>query len=287
MFINQIKTFFLLAFMTSLLLALGYGLAGQSGLIFALALSLLGNLSTYWYADRVVLRLYGAKPMLEKEYAAIHETVQELCEVMKLPVPKLYLLNNKMPNAFATGRNPGHAAVALTTGIIELMEPHQLRAVLAHELAHVKNRDILVGTIAAVLATAVGYLADMIRWSLFWGSRGNKNEQRGSGVSMMVLALLTPLIALLIQLAISRTREYMADSCGARDCGDPLALAEALEKLMEADATQHEAPSTAHATAASLFLVYPFRTRGLFNLFSTHPSLADRIHRLRSLAEKV
>ena len=284
---NHITTFFLLATMTALLFAIGYGIAGQTGLMIAIVLALLGNVATYWYADRIVLRVYNAQPFPTESAAdkEIHAVLAKLCEIMKLPVPKLYHLNNKMPNAFATGRNPENAAVAVTQGLIDLLKPAELRAVIAHELAHIKNRDVLIGSIAATLATAIGYLTDMIRWSLFWGGRGTTEKRRGSGVSLMVLALLTPFMAMLIQLAISRSREYAADACSGAECGDPLALADALLALEKAKATQYEPASTAQATVASLFFVYPFRSRGLYNLFATHPPIKDRVKRLQALLE--
>ena len=287
MFANQFKTFFLLAALGSILVCIGYAFGGMFGGIYALVMALIINATTYFYADRMVLRLYNATPLPdEKEYAHIRDTVAELCKEINMPVPRLYLVPSSLPNAFATGRSPSHAVVALSTGIIQLLEPHELRGVLAHELAHVHNRDTLIGTIAATLATSIGSLADMIRWSLFWGARGKSNENRGSGAGLFFIAMLTPLIAFILQLSISRSREYLADELGARISHDPLGLASALRKLQsELVDTAQQPPSTAHATAASLFIVYPFRSSGLHTLFSTHPPIHKRIERLERMAQ--
>lgn len=288
MFANQFKTFFILVTLCGLLAGLGYAFGGMFGGVYALIMALLMNGLTYFYADRLILKLYKAQPLPdEKKYKDIRDTVADLAEQMQMPMPRLYLVQNPMPNAFATGRNPANAVVAVTSGIIDLLESHELRGVLAHELAHVHNRDILVGTIAATIATAISYLADIIRWSLFWGARGKNNENRGSGAGLFFIAMLTPFIAFILQLSISRSREYLADECGAHTCQDPLALASALRKL-QGNLTDHaqQPPSTAHASAASLFVVYPFRSSGLHTLFSTHPPLHKRIARLERMAEK-
>lgn len=229
--------------------------------------------------------MYRATPLSQEKYQTIYDTVADLASHMNMPMPRLYLVPGNLPNAFATGRNPENAVVAVTEGIVSLLEPHELRGVLAHEMAHVKNRDILIGTIAATLATCIAYIADMIRWSLFWGARGKDSENRGSGAGLFIIALITPFIAMLIQLAISRAREYAADETGAECCQDPLALASALRKL-QGDLTSHEQrpPSTAMASVASLCIVYPFRNNGVLNLFSTHPPLHKRIERLEKMA---
>lgn len=287
MIVNQIKTVFLIALLSGLLAALGYLCNGPYGGLYALCIAAIVNGITYWYADRIVLRLYNAKPLAQSEHKKIHETVAELCDTIKIPFPRLYLIKNNMPNAFATGRNPHNAAIALTSGIIDLLEPHELRGVLAHELAHIRNRDILVATLAATIATSISYLADMVRWSLFWSARGKNNENRGSGAGLLLIAMLTPFIVMLLQLAISRSREYLADEKGADCCKDPLALASALRKMQDEMKNNVPQPaSTAHASAASLFIVYPFKASGLFSLFSTHPPLHKRIARLEQMATK-
>jgi len=285
--INHIKTAFLFSILSMLAAALGYAFGGAYGLLFAVSIALGTNLLTYFYADKLVLAMYRAQPLPQEKYQSIYDTVADLAHHMSMPMPRLYLVPGNLPNAFATGRNPENAVVAVTEGIVTLLEPHELRGVLAHELAHVKNRDILIGTIAATLATCIAYLADIIRWSLFWGARGKDSENRGSGAGLFIIALLTPFIAMLIQLAISRAREYAADETGAECCQDPLALASALRKL-QGDLTNHEQrpPSTAMASAASLCIVYPFRNNGVLNLFSTHPPLHKRIERLEKMARE-
>lgn len=286
MLANQVKTVFLLGLLSALLAGIGCMIGGPTGGIYALGLAAIFNGLTYWYADRLVLKLYKAQPLPEEKYKQIHETVAELAATMNIPIPRLYLIKQPMPNAFATGRNPKNAAVAVTSGIVDLLEPHELRGVLAHELAHVRNRDILVATIAATIATSISYLADMIRWSLFWGARGKNNQNRGSGAGLLFIAMLTPFIAMLLQLAISRSREYLADEKGADCCQDPLALASALRKMQEDMKENVPQPaSTAHASAASLFIVYPFKGSGLFSLFSTHPPLHKRIARLEKMGQ--
>ncbi|MDQ5940921.1 MAG: heat shock protein HtpX [Candidatus Dependentiae bacterium] len=283
--INQVKTAFLFSILGTLAALLGYAFGGPHGMALALCIASLTNLLTYFYADRLVLAMYRATPLSQEKYQTIYDTVADLASHMNMPMPRLYLVPGNLPNAFATGRNPENAVVAVTEGIVSLLEPHELRGVLAHEMAHVKNRDILIGTIAATLATCIAYIADMIRWSLFWGARGKDSENRGSGAGLFIIALITPFIAMLIQLAISRAREYAADETGAECCQDPLALASALRKL-QGDLTSHEQrpPSTAMASVASLCIVYPFRNNGVLNLFSTHPPLHKRIERLEKMA---
>jgi len=283
--INQIKTTFLLSFLAAIAMLLGYTFGGPMGGFYALIIALVMNGCTYFFSDKIVLSLYGAKPLSEENHRDIFDMVADIAAHMHIPMPKLYFVANSLPNAFATGRSPSHAAIAFTEGIINLLEPHELRGVIAHEMAHIKNRDILIATIAATLATAIAYIADIIRWSLFWGARGKDNENRGSGVGLLVIALLTPFIAGLLQLAISRSREYAADETGANCCQDPLALASALRKL-QGELTMHaqRPPSTVHAATASLFIVYPFRGNGILNLFSTHPPLHKRIERLEKMA---
>jgi len=285
--LNQIKTFFLLTVLSGLAAGLGYAFGGMWGSSYALIAALLLNVVTYFYADKFVLSLYRAQPLDPHEYPDIHAMVADLAGRMNIPMPRLYLIKNNQPNAFATGRNPKNAVVAFTDGIVTLLEPFELRGVIAHELAHVKNRDILIATIAATLATCIGYLADVIRWTLFWGARGKDSENRGSGVGLLIIAMLTPFIAMLLQLAISRSREYSADETGANCCEDPLALASALKKL-QGDVSKHHQrpPSTAHATVASLSIVYPFTGGGILNLFSTHPPLHKRIERLEKMAQR-
>ena len=229
--------------------------------------------------------MYGAQPLDAKKFGWIYETVEELCHESSMPMPKLWYLKTEMPNAFATGRNPSHASVAVTQGILDLLERHELRGVLAHEISHIKNRDVLVATIAATLAMTIGYLADMLQWSLLFGRSDDRDRGGASGLGLLFTIILMPIAAMLIQFAISRSREYLADESGARCCHDPLALASALEKLQHPAHYKAEAPhSQTEAAVSSLFFVYPFSGKSLFNLFSTHPPLEKRIERLRAMA---
>lgn len=281
-FLNQIKTAFLLGALGGLLLLLGHMFGGQAGLTFALIIAVLLNVLVYFYSDKLVLKMYKAQPLDRDRFSHIYEMVEELCFKANMPVPKLWYIPTSMANAFATGRNPKNASVAVTQGIVDLLEDHELRGVLAHELSHVKNRDILVATIAATLAMAIGYLADMLYWSTLFG--GRRNREGGSGGALLV-AILMPFAAMLIQLAISRSREYLADETGANIAHDPLALASALEKLTYSAKMQKLSPkSQAQTSTSSLFIVYPFSGKGLFNLFSTHPPMEKRIKRLRRMA---
>lgn len=283
---NQLKTTILLASLSGLLLLLGFWLGGYEGVYFAFIFSLLMNFLVYFYSDKIVLKMYRAKPLDSEQYDFVYDTVSELASEMKIPMPKLWYLPTPMANAFATGRNPQHASVAVTQGILDILDASELRGVLAHELSHVKNRDILIGTIAATIATAIGYLAHMIRWSVILGGRGGDRDRNGGGIlGALLVAIIMPIAATLIQLAISRSREYLADETGANASHDPLALATALEKLHNNAKIQNLKPeSTAHTSTASLFIVYPFSGKGWLTWFSTHPPMEKRIERLRKMA---
>lgn len=284
MFLNTVKTAFLLGTMSGLILLLGHLFGGQSGLIIALTAALAMNFFAYFYSDKIVLKMYRAQPLDRSKYAHVYNMVEELCFNAKMPVPKLWYIPTPMANAFATGRNPQNGSVAVTQGIIDILDENELRGVIAHELSHIKNRDILVATIAATMATTIGYLADLIYWSSLFGGRDRDN--RGGNAGAILVALLMPFAAMLIQLAISRSREYMADERGAKISHDPLALASALEKLHQNIRAQKLKPrSQAQTSTASLFIVYPFLGKGLFNLFSTHPPMQKRIARLRKMAK--
>ena len=284
MIFNQLKTIFLLTMMSGLLLFFGHLLGGQNGIICAFIMSMIFNFLTYFYSERIVLAMYRSQPLDKEKFGYIYDTVHELCQESRMPMPKLWYLKTEMPNAFATGRNPANSSVAVTQGIIDLLERHELRGVLAHEISHIKNRDVLVATVAATLATTIGYLADMLQWSLFFG-RGDRDENGPSTGSLIFTIILMPIAAMLIQFAISRSREYLADESGAKCSHDPLALASALEKLKHpAHYKPQENPSHAQAATASLFFVYPFSGKSLFNLFSTHPPLEKRIERLHKMA---
>ena len=285
MFWNQIKTTFLLASLSGLLLLIGYWLGGYNGIFIAFILSMFINFVMYFYSDKLVLKMYGAKPLDQEQYEHVYEIVSELTQEMKIPMPKLWYIPTEMANAFATGRNPQHASVAVTKGILDILDVHELRGVLAHELSHVKNRDILIATIAATMATAIGYLASMLRWSIILGGRSNGNgNDRSNGFGAIFAAILMPIAALLIQLAISRSREYLADETGAKASHDPLGLASALEKLHDRSKKQKIKPSSpAQVSSASLFIVYPFSKEGLVSLFATHPPMSKRVERLRKM----
>ncbi len=283
MFWNQFKTAFLLFALSGLLFLLGYWLGGRSGLIFAFGISIVMNLVAYFYSDKIVLKMYKAVPLDRSKYGHIYDMLGELCGNANMPMPKLWYIPTPMANAFATGRNPQNASVAVTQGILDVLEEHELRGVLAHELSHVKNRDILVATIAATIAMSIAYIADMIRWSFIFG--GSRNRDRSGGWGAIFIALLMPIAATMIQLAISRSREYLADERGANISHDPLALASALEKLHHNVKSKNIKPaSNAHTSTASLFIVYPFSGNGIISLFSTHPPMKKRIERLRKMA---
>lgn len=291
MIFNTIKTVVLLAALSGLLLFLGSVIGGTTGIQIALFMSLLMNGISFFFADKIVLRMYGAKPLDKQEYGAIYETVEELTQKMHLPMPKLWLIHAPMANAFATGRGPSNGSIALTSSIITLLEPHELRGVLAHELSHIKNRDVLVSTIAATLASAIGYIAYMLRYAAFWGGYNRRSDRDSGGMGPFVtilIAIFMPIAASLIQLAISRSREYMADERGVHGSQDPLALASALEKLHGHIPEAHlDRKQDAHrAATASLFIVHPFAGNGWITLFMTHPPVHERVKRLRAMYEK-
>lgn len=285
MFLNQCKTVLLLGSLSGLLFLFGYWLGGYSGIVMAFILSMMMNFFAYFFSDKMVLAMYGAKPLDRDRHKNVHDMVRDLCDKAGIPMPKLWYIPTSMANAFATGRNPDHASVAVTQGILDLLDERELRGVLAHEISHVKNRDILIATIAATIASAIGYLAQMLQWAAIFGNTRDRDGNRTSGWAAFVAALFMPLIATLLQLAISRSREYLADESGAHICHDPLALASALEKLHHGAQRQHLNPqSPAQATTASLFIVYPFALQGLMHLLSTHPPMEQRIARLKKMA---
>ena len=280
---NGIKTTILLAALSGIFLAIGYGYGGREGMIFALVFAALMNLFTYWFSDKIVLSMYRAQEITPDKAPGLARIVAELASSAGIPTPKLYLIDLPAPNAFATGRNPSHAAVAVSRSLMDLLNERELRAVLAHELGHVLNRDILVSTIAATIASAVSSLAQMLQWGMMF-SGGSRDREGTNPIAMLALIILTPIIALIIQLAISRTREYGADAASAKLTGSPMDLANALRKLeMVAERMPiHGTPR--QQTTASLFIVNPFAGGVLSRLFSTHPSLDDRIARLEEIA---
>jgi len=270
----------LLAVLTAFIILVGRLLGGEQGMVFAFFLAAAMNFFGYWYSDKLVLRLYRAQPVTSGQAPEIHQMVRTLTQRAGLPMPKIYVIPQDSPNAFATGRNPEHAVVAVTEGLLRIMDREEIMGVLAHELAHVKNRDILIGSIAATLAGAVMILANMARWSALFGA-GSDNDERGSGlgiVGLLVMSFLAPIAAMLIQMAISRSREYQADATGAAFAGRPEALARALEKL---GAYSRRPPMEASPATAHMFIVNPLSGQRMMSLFSTHPPLEERIARLR------
>ena len=280
---QQLKTGVLLAALTGVLVALG-GLAGRGAATFALLLGLGMNLAAYLWSDRMVLALHRARPLSPAEAPDVHAIVEELAARAKIPKPAVYLVDDPQPNAFATGRGPSRSAVAVTTGILEILDRRELRGVLAHEIGHVVNRDVLVATVAAGIAGAVSYLAQMLQFGALFGYGGD-DEDGPSPLAAMAVALVAPVIATIVQLAISRRREFGADEAGAELSGDPLALASALEKL---EIAAGRVPShAAEPATASLFIVNPLRGEHLARLFSTHPDTRERIARLREIAARM
>jgi len=279
---NQIKTTLLLAAMTIFIVLIGKLLGGRQGMILAFVLAAGMNFFSYWFSHRVVLRMYRAREVSPQQAPELYQMVQTLARQANLPMPKVYIIPEQAPNAFATGRNPEHAALAVTEGLLKIMERDEIMGVLAHEMAHVKNRDILIGTIAATMAGAVMILANMARWSaIFGGSGASEDEEGGLGaVGMIVMSILAPMAAMIIQMAVSRSREYLADSTGAALAGRADGLARALEKL---GTYSRRLPMTANPSTAHMFIVNPLSGRSLANLFATHPPLEERIARLRGI----
>jgi heat shock protein HtpX len=283
---NTFRTTILLAVLTALLVWLGDMFGGRQGAIIALLIAGAINFVSYWFSDKIVIKMYGGREIGPQDDPELYGIVQDLAQRAGLPMPKLYVLPQDTPNAFATGRNPQHAAVAVTDGIRRILTKRELAGVLGHELSHVKNRDILVSTIAATLAGAISYLAQMAQWAAIFGGGRDRDEGGGGNIfSLLLMMIVAPIAAMLIQMAVSRSREYGADDGGAKITGDPLALASALRKLhMGAqNIPLHANDATANATA-HLFIVNPLTGRGLASLFSTHPPMEERVARLEAMA---
>lgn len=281
---NYLKTFALLTALTLLLVWVGGIIGGQEGALFAFIFSLVMNLSAYWFSDKLVLAMYRAKPITESQAPQIYKMVGEITQAAHLPMPKIYIIPQAAANAFATGRNPQHAAVAVTEGIMNLLSEEELKGVLAHEMGHVKNRDILIGSIVAAVAGAIMMLANMARWAAMFGgySRDRNRNQGGSNViGLLAVTILAPIAALLIQMAISRSREYLADETGARFIRTGLPLAGALKKL---EAQAKYKPLQANPQSAHMFIVNPLSGQTLLTLFSTHPPIKNRIDKLEHLS---
>ncbi|MBF0548035.1 MAG: zinc metalloprotease HtpX [Candidatus Riflebacteria bacterium] len=281
---NMMKTFLLLTLMTALLMVGGKILGGRNGMFIALVMAGIMNLGTYWFSDSIVLAMYSAREVGPQDAPELYSIIRNLTERASLPMPRVYIIDSETPNAFATGRNPSHAAVAATSGILRILSADELSGVMGHELAHVKNRDILISSIAATMAGALTYLAHMAQYSMMWGGRRRSDDDSdsGGGWASLLLMILAPLAAMLIQMAISRSREYDADRDGAAICGNPLFLAEALKKL---ELGNRQCPmQSASAATAHMFIVNPLTGGGLMSLFSTHPPMEQRIHLLEEMS---
>jgi len=280
---NTFKTAFLLTLLTLLLMFIGRYFGGQNGMFLALAFAVVMNFVSYFYSDKIALAMYRAQPVTREQLPRAYATVERLTQKIGIPMPKIYVIPSDSPNAFATGRNPNHASVAVTQGILQLLNDEELEGVLAHELGHVNNRDILISSVAATIAGAVTMLASMGRWAMIFGGFGgnrDRGDRGGGGLTALFMLIVAPIAATLIQLAVSRSREYQADASGAHYTGNPYALASALQKL---DAYSRRLPLQATPSTAHLFIIQPFlgMSAGMFaNLFQTHPPIAKRIERL-------
>jgi heat shock protein HtpX len=278
---NSFKTVLLLGLMTGIVLWIGQLFGGPQGMAVAFVFSLLLNFGSYWFSDKIVLAMYRARPVSEAEVPELYGIVHNIALRAGIPMPRLYVIPDESPNAFATGRNPEHAVVAVTKGILRIMNREELEGVLAHEISHVKNRDILISSIAAALAGVIMMLANMARWTAFLGGGRDRDDEGGGGVlGLLFMSIVAPIAAIIIQMAISRSREFMADSTGAKTVGNPLGLASALAKLERA---KEVVPMEARPETAHMFIVNPLSGRSLMGLFSTHPPIEERIARLRAM----
>jgi len=276
-YMNTLRTAMLLTVLTLLFVFVGNLVGGRNGAMYAFIFAIIMNFGTYWFSDKLVLAMYRAQPISPSEAPRLYSMVQELASNGGLPMPRMYLIPTDSPNAFATGRNPQNAIVAVTRGILNLLDEDELRGVLAHELAHVQNRDMLIGSIAATLAGAISMLAFMARWGAIFGGFGSRDDRDSGVVGLLAAAIVAPIAAMLIQMAVSRSREYGADASGARIAGSPYGLANALAKLEQASQRR---PLRANPTSAHLFIVNPLRGKGVWNLLSTHPPIEERVRRL-------
>ena len=280
---NEFKTVLFLTLLTLLLIFVGSLIGGRNGMIIAFGLAVLMNFFSYWFSDKIVLAMYRAKEASPQDYPKIHRIVQNLATKADIPKPKIFIIPIETPNAFATGRSPAHASIAVTEGIMRILSDDELEGVISHELSHVHNRDTLIMTVVATVAGAIYMISDMARWAAIFGGVGGRDSDRegGNPITLLIIAILAPIVAMLIQLAISRSREYMADESGAKLCGRPLSLANALRKLYN---YSRQVPMQANPTTAHLFIVNPLTGGGFTNLFSTHPPIERRIARLEELA---
>lgn len=281
---NALKTGMLLTVLTLLLIFIGRLLGGPGGMMVAFIIALAMNGISYWFSDKIVLAMYRAKEVSQEEAPQLYQMVADLTQKANLPMPKVYIIPSQAPNAFATGRDPQHAAVAVTQGILNTLNQDELEGVLAHELAHVGNRDILIASIAATIAGAISMLAYFARFAAIFGGHRDSRERGGGMIGLLATAIVAPIAAMLIQMAISRSREYQADARGGRLCGKPLALANALEKL---HTMSRRRPMQANPSTAHMFIVSPLTGGGLMSLFSTHPPVEKRVEALQALARQI
>lgn len=278
---NNLKVLILMGGLSVLLVMLGNAWLGQSGAVLFFIISLGMNFFSYYYSDKLVIKMTGARELSASEAPQLHAMIRRLTERAGLPMPKVYVTPSMQPNAFATGRNPQHAAVAVTSGLMQILELNEVEGVLAHEIGHIKNRDILIGTIAASLAGAISMLANVAQWGAMFGGLGRNDDEGGGGlIGVLAMAIVAPIAAIIIQMSISRSREYQADATGARLCGNPRGLASALLKL---EASSQRIPMEVSPSAAHMFIVNPLSGVNLASLFSTHPATAERVKRLNSM----
>ena len=281
-YINQIKTALLLGGLTGILLVIGALVGGRMGLTIAFIFAGGMNFFSYWFSDKIVLKIYRAREIDPEKEVELFQVVQDIIQRTKLPMPKVYIIDSQQSNAFATGRNPEHAAVAVTTGLLKILSKNELRGVLAHEVAHIKNRDILISSVAATIAGVISYIAMMARWTAIFGGMGGRDGNNNL-LELLALAIIAPLMAMIIKFAISRSREYLADATGAKIIQDPYSLASALEKI-KANVSHHpfRKQGTTEATA-HMFIHHPFSGKSFLELFSTHPNTEERVKRLRAM----
>lgn len=283
---NRVKSVMLLTLLSLILMAIGGVVGGQNGAMAMFLISLAINFYTYWNSDKMALRAYNAQPLSESQVPELYELVRELCRKAELPMPRLYVIPTDVPNAFATGRNPEHAAVAVTEGILSMLNRDEIAGVISHELSHVKHSDTLIMTLSASIATAISYIANIAQWAAIFGTARDEDGNRSNPIALIVTIVVAPLAASLIQFALSRSREYMADASGARISGKPLALASALLKLD--DYAHHRVIPDAKPATSGLFIINPLAgVGGMANLFSTHPSTEERVKKLREIAAEM